>query len=386
MKAADSESRIEAELTAPLRAARPVLDELHRARLAGAIESALDLEKRAPARRRAPRPALWGGLLAAAAVVLVTGLSVRSPRRSTPPGPESKVARALPRTTPLLVPYPGTHDGAPKTGASTSLVALPGERARAAIGTRVRLTLVGPGRLLVLPVVRAEEIELVLDGGRLLADYDGHAGGTLIIRSPGAVTTVVGTSFAIDVTPFGTRVGVAHGRVRSEDATGQVWHVAAGTSWTSAGGQVRRLPDDLAAALAEHEAAWAGDLDGSPAPALPEPKVRAPHRAARGSSVDGVALDAIYAQAEEAMRRRDLLQARHALQTIVARDPTGWLREIALCDLARLALGEGDQAEARRLLSRLPASLHDPALAETADHLRCRAEHPATADGSAPCR
>jgi ferric-dicitrate binding protein FerR (iron transport regulator) len=391
MKAADRDSRIEKELAervAPLREARPTLDELHLARLTGAIEAALDLEEQAPARRRVPRAALLGGLLAAAAIALVTGMTLRSSRRATPPATSalgSTVARDLPRTTPLLVPYLGPHDGASKTGASTSLVALPGERARATIGTRVRLTLIGPGRLLVLPVARGDEIELALDGGRLLADYDGHAGGSLAIRSPGAVTTVVGTSFAIDVTPFGTRVGVAHGRVRTEDATGQVWHVAAGTSWTSAGGQVRRLPDDLAAAMAEHEVAWAGALDGAQAPPSPEPRVRAPHQAARGSSVDGVALDAIYAQAEEAMRRRDLAQARHALETIVARDPTGSLRELALCDLARLALGEGDQAEARRLLARLPAPLHDPALAETADHLRCRANRSNATDRRDPC-
>jgi hypothetical protein len=86
------------------------------------------------------------------------------------------------------------------------------------------------------------------------------------------------------------------------------------------------------------------------------------------------------------MRRRDLAQARHALERVVARDADGSLRELALCDLARLALGEGDQAEARRLLARLPAPLHDPALAETADHLRCRANHPAQVDGAAPCR
>ena len=114
--------------------------------------------------------------------------------------------------------------------------------------------------------------------------------------------------------------------------------------------------------------------------------MRAPHRVAHGYGVDGVALDAIYAQAEEAMRRRDLPQARHALETVVARDATGSLRELALCDLARLALGEGDQAEARRLLAILPAPLHDRALAETADHLRCRANHLAGADGADPCR
>ena len=389
MSAADRDRRVETDLVAPLREARPTLDELHRARLIGTIEAALDLETRARRPRRgAHRTALVGGLFASAAIAVLAGLIWRSPRRpiSPPaPAPEPTLAHAMPRTPPLLVPYPGAGAGTSDTGASTSLVVLRGDKARATIGTRVRLTLIGPGRVSVLPAARADETDLVLDGGRLLIDYDGHAGGALRIRLPGAVTTVVGTSFAVDVTPFGTRVGVAHGRVRTEDATGQVWQVAAGTSWTSAGGQVRRLPDELSAALAEHEAAWA---DGPLAPQTlvrTAQTARAPHRGPHGDSVD-IAVDAIYAQAEEAMRRHDVAQARHALETVAARDPMGPLGEIALLDLARLALAQGDQAEARRFLARLPAPLHAPALIETANHLRCRANRPAGADDGDPCR
>ncbi len=387
MSAADRDRRVETDVVAPLREARPTLDELHRARLIGAIETALDLEARAPRPRRgANRTALVGGLLASAAIAVLAGLIWRSPqRRTSAPAPEPTLAHAMPRTPPLLVPYPREGAGMPNSGASTSLVALRGDKARATIGTRVRLTLIGPGRLSVLPAVRADEIDLVLDGGRLLIDYDGHAGGTLRIRSPGAVTTVVGTSFAVDVTPFGTRVGVAHGRVRTEDAAGQVWQVATGTSWTSAGGQVRRLPDELSAALAEHEEAWAGGPAAPQALVRTAQTARGPHRVPRGESVD-VAVDAIYAQAEEAMRRHDLAQARYALETVLARDPTGPLGEIALLDLARLALAQGERVEARRFLSRLPAPLHDPALLETANHLRCRANRPSGADGGDPCR
>ena len=108
MKAADRDSRIENELVAPLREARPTLDELHRARLAGAIEAALDLEKHAPARRRAPRAAALGGLLAAAAIALVTGLTWRSPRRPTPPArpAPATVARNLPGRPRCWFPTP----------------------------------------------------------------------------------------------------------------------------------------------------------------------------------------------------------------------------------------------------------------------------------------
>ena len=51
----------------------------------------------------------------------------------------------------------------------------------------------------------------------------------------------------------------------------------------------------------------------------------------------------------------------------------GPLGEAALIDLARLALADGNRAKARRVLARLPSPLGDPALAETAAHLRCRA-------------
>jgi ferric-dicitrate binding protein FerR (iron transport regulator) len=354
-----------------------------------------------------------GGVLASsAAIAVLAGLMWRGPWTSAPPAAPpagTALARAVPGTNPLLVPYHQAGDGAPDAGASTSLLALRGERARATIGTRVRLTLVGPGRVSVLPMARAGEIDLAVDSGRLLVDYDGREGGALRVRSPGAVTTVVGTSFAVDVTPFGTRVGVAHGRVRTEDAAGHVWQVAAGDSWTSDGGPVRRLPADLASALAEHEAAWAGGLAAAPAQAQAkaaepaEPRARTSRRAARAAAAADIGanvgvdleanreanLDAIYAQAEDAMRRHATGEARRALETVAARDPAGPMGEVALLDLARLVLAEGDKAEARRILARLPARLHDAALAETAEHLRCRAARPSdaeAADGADPCR
>ena len=83
------------------------------------------------------------------------------------------------------------------------------------------------------------------------------------------------------------------------------------------------------------------------------------------------------------MRERMLGEARRTLETIAARDPRGALGEAALLDLARLALADGNRAEARRALARLPQPLRTPALAETAAHLRCRAEPPAAGGAGA---
>jgi hypothetical protein len=266
-------------------------------------------------------------------------------------------------------------------------VALAGETARATIGTRVRVTLVGQGRLSVLPAARPGDVELALDSGRLLVDYDGHAGGTLRVRSPGAVTTVVGTLFAVEAAASGSRVAVARGRVRTEDGAGHVWQVAAGDSWTSAEGRLAAISDELAAALVRHEAAWtSGTAEARPARDEP-PSPPAAHRSGPAAPTrPGVDLEALYAEAEAAMRARALGQARRTLETIADADSNGQLGETALLDLARLALADGDRAEARRALGRLPRRLADPALAETASHLRCRAEQADGAgDGGDPC-
>ncbi|HLK91394.1 MAG TPA: FecR domain-containing protein [Polyangia bacterium] len=383
MKARERDARVEAEVAAPLREVSPALDELHRARLASAIEAALDREDEAVVAARSSggrgRWRVWASLGGIAAAALGAVVLLRAPHTQTRPRAGVAVAPPGARGAPaLLVPVTPAIEGAPTLAPSTSLLALAGERTRATVGARVRLTLVGPGRVSVLAPPRAGDIELVLDGGRLLVDYDGHAGGTLRVRSPGAVTTVVGTLFAVEVAASGSRVAVARGRVRTENAAGQVWHVAAGDSWTSDQGRLSPISDELAAALVRHEAAWT-----APSAAPAEPEVAPPAPAARPPAAAGAPagraarpldLEALYAQAEAAMRARAVGEARRTLETIADHDGRGPLGEAALLDLARLALGEGDQAEARRALGRLPRRLADPALAETAAHLRCRAE------------
>jgi ferric-dicitrate binding protein FerR (iron transport regulator) len=381
-------ARVDTEIAAPLRDASPAVDELHRARLVSAIDGVLDREDAArDARRRAkaqrPRrrwPIVAGAAVAAAALVLV--LRPYGRRAPSPvPAPSGTVVAATPASPPIAPPpsllrpvqEPGREAPSSVLAPTTSLVALRGERARATIDARVRLTLVGAGRVSVLAAAHDGDIELALDGGRLLVEYDGHTGGTLRVRSPGAITTVVGTVFAVEAIGAGSRVAVTRGQVRTEDTAGRRTPVSAGTSWTSADGRSAPIPDDLAKALAEHQSGGAGQTsEGSDRRGAAEPPERA-RRPAAGTEPT-VDLDTLYARAETAMRERSLGEARRALETIAARDPRGRLGETALLDLARLALADGDRAEARRALDRLPATLRDPALSETAAHLRCRAQ------------
>jgi len=387
MNARERDARVETEIVAALRDVSPALDEIHRARLTSGIDAALDEADRVRAARRdetadAPRTRRRWGLVAVAAVAaFALGIAFRPHGRGAPPpGPAvgARVAVTPPPSQPAVQQRAEQiPDRAPEALApATSLVALRGERTRATVGSRVRLTLVGEGRVTVLTAARDGDVELALQAGRLLVDYDGRAGGTLRVRSPGALTTVVGTLFAIEVSGAGSRVAVAHGVVRTEATSGGRAEVAAGRSWTSSDGDLEPISNDLALALTDHEAAWAGR---AVEPALgrvterPEPS---PRRAARPARQPN--LDQLYAKAEAAMRDRSTAEARRLLETIVARDPQGPLYEAALLDLARLALTDGDRAAALRALGRLPTPLRDPALAETADHLRSRAQAPTT--------
>ena len=386
------DDRLEGEIAAPLRELNAVPDEVHRARLSAAIDAALDRDQ--PARQAPGRLGARPVALAAIAAALVAAAWLVVPRTSAPhlapsaPVPPMAVAPAS-VTPPMLVPL--SPAGAEGTGAtltpSTSLLATAGQRVRATIAARVRLTLVGPGRVSVLPAQHEGELDVALDGGRLLVDYDGRAGGALRVRSPGAVTTVVGTLFAVDVTPFGSRVAVAHGRVRTQGASGEIWEVAAGYSWVSTNERLSPMPQDLAMAMRQHQADWSEGVPGAQAPQPPRRPTRVAHPvSAPAADSHQPDLDALYAQAEAAMRRRSTGEARRALETVAARDAGGPLGEMALLDLARLALADGDRQSARVALARLPASLHDPALNETADHLKCRAAAADAATRAAGCR
>ena len=404
MNAAERDARVDTEIAAPLRGAVSRLDELHRARLAVAIEAALNRDAtavRAPARAVKLGGAFKSAWLRragmAAAVAVAAAIAVRAmhaPRRDAGRVVSQAAVASAPsqRVPALLVPYRGARNESALPAPSTSLLALPGEKARATIGTRVRLTLVGAGRVSVLPVARAGEVELALENGRLLVDFDGRGGGTLRVRAAGTVTTVVGTLFAVEATRSGSRVAVARGHVRTEDASGHVWQIDTGRSWSSAAGGVAAIAGDLATALSEHDASWAtATTSGNARIAGGSGTATVRHQTSRSSRTDlrepAADLEALYLRAESDMRNHALTDARAALETIARRDPGGQLGETALLDLARLALSEGDREAARRALARLPRPLDDAALAETAEHLRCRAASAGSvADGGGdPC-
>ena len=96
----------------------------------------------------------------------------------------------------------------------------------------------GAGRVSVLPVARAGEVELALESGRLLVDFDGHGGGTLRVRAAGTVTTVVGTLFAVEATAPAAASPSRAATYEQQDAAGHVWQIAAGRSWSSADGRL----------------------------------------------------------------------------------------------------------------------------------------------------
>jgi ferric-dicitrate binding protein FerR (iron transport regulator) len=433
----DRADDIDREIAEPLRRARVTIDDIHVSRIGAGIEEALDrvgVEAAAPSDARPRRALRFTGFtagIAAAAAAFVVGRHEWRPVVATPPPPAPLVARE-PR---LLAPYLYSGAGADEQtlDAASRLVVRAGARVRATIGTRVRLTLVGPGSVAVAPGADDGGIDLALQEGRLFVDYDGHGGGALRVRSPGALTTVVGTLFAVEAVADTTRVSVARGRVRTE-AAGVDHTIVAGAAWSATDGAVDRMPADVAQALADHDAsppppvgeyglvrvdadspgaagrAPVPTLDGlalAAAPAVARVpagqhvlgaaggqlrldvaggstvrvdrdaqlwKRRAPaaHRrvAAAEPATDGV--EAAYLAAEAAMRGGGRDDARRALEAVVARDPGGARGEAALLDLARLDIAAGDAPAARRDLARLPDPARDSGLAEAAHHLRCR--------------
>ena len=261
----------------------------------------------------------------------------------------------------------------------------------------MRLTLIGPAVLnRGAPPPGGRGHLLSLEQGRLLVDYDGRTGEPLQIRSPGVLTTVVGTLFSVEVIDGRTRVAVRRGRVdvASDEAQGERQPLTPGEAWTEGSG-IGVIPPDLAVALAEHDS-------GHPAPPEPAAAVERarPATAARprtvahaaaprpsparpGAAPSRLDLDDAYAAAEGQLRAGDRASAREALQRLVARDPDGVHGEAARLDLARIALAAGDPAEARRQLRGMAEPTRDPALAETTHHLRCQAEVRLGAGGDA---
>lgn len=271
IKRADDAHEIDRQFAEPLLRVTVSVDELHAARIAGRIEAAIDRiaeEKPAGARTRhhwygaAWRVGLALSLGAAVAAAMVVAGGGRHSVVVTTAAPAA--APAAMREPSLMVPYIYSGPGADEQTLDPSrrLVVGAGARVRAAIGTRVRLTLVGPGAVTVAPASQDGGIELVLERGRLLVDFEGRGAAPLRVRSPGALTTVVGTLFAVEAEEGATRVAVVRGRIRVQSAAGKNHTVVAGDACTAADGAVARISAEIAQALAEH--------DASPAPPVGE--------------------------------------------------------------------------------------------------------------------
>jgi ferric-dicitrate binding protein FerR (iron transport regulator) len=201
------------ELQRAVRAADQPLDEVARLRIQSRIVGALERPARSRSRRLAIALALT--LLPAAAGVLVLA------HRPAPP----------------LAPTARRNDDR----GSTHLEVPAGSTLRTVLAGRAHIALRGPAEVEVLSS-SPELVELRLPLGVLVGDYDHRAGGTLRIDSPGAITEVVGTVFAVEATPAGTRVSVSRGRVKVSDAGRRVVTVGGGQSWSSAGRTVEQIP------------------------------------------------------------------------------------------------------------------------------------------------
>jgi hypothetical protein len=244
---------IDREIADSLRRANVRLHDLHAARLSAGIEAALDEVAAQSSRKRHARRTAGMAVLVLG-VGAMTAAAVLSARHVVRPASPVTPAVAVVQEPRLLVPYLYSGTGAEEQtlGATRRLVVSMGARVRATIGTRVRLTLVGPGELAIEQNAESHTIGLVLDRGQLLVDYDGRGRGSLHVRSPGAVTTVVGTLFSVEALNKATRVAVARGRVLTE-AAGAVHTIVAGAAWSAGEGTVAPMSRDVAVALAEHD-------------------------------------------------------------------------------------------------------------------------------------
>ncbi len=226
-------------------AAGPPLDELTRARIGARVEAGVQ----ARARRRPRRTAVWiGGFAIAAAAVFALVLR----------------ARALPyaeraQLRPYLIAGTATQPGgvSDALGRSLSHLEVPaGGMVRAELGPHARIALWGPARVQIEQVSGssvAPRIALSVEEGLLLGELD-HAEGELQIRSHDAVTTVVGTVFAVDVRDSVSRISVSRGAV---EVRADAVAVRVESGWTYRVGAPGREPlsAELAPLLAQHATA-----------------------------------------------------------------------------------------------------------------------------------
>lgn len=122
---------------------------------------------------------------------------------------------------------------------------------RARVGRRATITALGPTRLSIEGPETAPTLTIAT--GRLIGEFEGGGDARLFIATPDAVTTVVGTLFAIAAGDGETRISIAHGRVRVATAH-DTWEVGDGQSRSTGEPSAATLAPDaeVAANMAEH--------------------------------------------------------------------------------------------------------------------------------------
>jgi hypothetical protein len=279
---------------------------------------------------------------------------------------------------------PAQHADVVLTRPQTYIELAAGERVFAMAGAQARLALVGPAALRVLQV-EASHVELELERGLLLGDYDHRQGGKLVIHSPGARTEIVGTLFSVRVLGSQSEVSVVHGKVRVQAGEQQI-EVGAGQAWRAGLPAPTRISDSAAAELEQH-AKSLRPAKGARGIVVAEPANEA-SRASRGTPASAPSSsqaelaptseskesgEMLYANAERAMRAGDMAHARALLGNLLVDHPQAANRDLAFYDLAMIAFNQGDIAGTRDLLDRLAREPARPSVRELAAYLRCRA-------------
>jgi len=348
------------------------LDDITRARMAVSLNRRLD----AISMQRSRRPLF---LAAAAAAVLAVVISAALYRR----GPHTQVAllpaAGLPPPFGLKVyqvvgTSPAGAFDSTILGQPLARIEVPAGRAvRATFGPAVRLTLQGPARVVVV-----ERDRLRLDDGLLVGHYDHGSGGQLRVDSPGAVTKVIGTVFAIEAAEATSRVAVAHGIVEVE-ANGRITRVGAG-GWF--GGSSERVAKRLKSELA----VLAPDVakDGASAPtdgaAAETPPFNGGGAASEEEAISGASLSPPR-QSPPALDRKQRIAMAPQGQTTPPRAPAPPAKRLAAPAVTPLT--KQPAAPAMALAAEQPAA---PAVAPAAEKPAAPAAIPETATKDAPAR
>lgn len=402
------------------------LDDLTRARVGDKLAASME-QAAARAGASSGAPPLWrrrGAQLVAVAagLALVAGLLLwQASRRDVEAPRQPVVAKDQPANRVLLPraimqgsgPW---HDPKLVFGQKVERLEVPaGVALRASLTQRAELTLYGPLELVVKQAA-GDRIELQLDSGILIGDYKGSEGSSLVIRSPGAVTEIVGTLFAVEVHEGQSRVSVSRGEVRV-DSAGKIAAVSASQSWSTARSSLGSTPPSVVALFAKHErlpelaqvraaeprgdgslkthvevtapktarpaaskkvrarkvasVAKASDSPERPAPPITEaePPSDAKPPASRPPATAVESASTLYSAAEAALKQRQQDRAAQILSALIKAHPRHALAGAARYDLALLLLKRGARTKAEALLSQIPSTAR---FSGPAHYLRCR--------------